>query len=361
MAASRPAQPVDPRPGPTGILCPYCGQVSLNPKRCDACAGFFDPLSRQASQNAMGPWYIRDAKSPFRPGCSFETVRELVKRGRIVRETVIRGPATRQFWNFAGRTPTIANLLGICHNCGGDVSPEAFSCGACGAVFTPETDRQHLGLAPVHLLPGQASPEIIASASGAPARKAVVKTNGPARAAGIPPPNVRAAPGRWMTLGLGIGVLLVVGGVIAGVVYSQGLGERLWSEVTGGAAPEAAPTETHPPPVTVAESPPAEAPSETSGTEGPSGASADSGTTPEPAPAPEAKPRQDAPVPPPVAVDELGAIRATLAAGTDFDQKELLRRIDEIKTRSPGKTAEADALADLVRKRAEQDRLKKLP
>jgi hypothetical protein len=113
----------------------------------------------------MGPWFIRDAGHPFRPGCSFETLREMIRRGKVTRETILRGPTTRQFWTFAGRAPSVANLLGICHNCRGVAGAEEFACRSCGATFAPETDRQHLGLAPVHLLPGQASPEMIAAAS----------------------------------------------------------------------------------------------------------------------------------------------------------------------------------------------------
>src|SRR6185369_16768084 len=112
MSRVRPTQPATP-PAPRGVLCPYCGRISVNPRRCDGCGGFFDPLSRQATQNAMGPWYLRDPAHPFRPGCSYETVRDLVKRGRIRPDTILRGPATRQFWNFAARTPTVANLLGL--------------------------------------------------------------------------------------------------------------------------------------------------------------------------------------------------------------------------------------------------------
>jgi hypothetical protein len=360
MAANRPAQPADPRAGPTGILCPYCGQVSLSPKRCDACAGFFDPLSRQASQNAMGPWFIRDLRGPFRPGCSFETVRELVKRGRIVRETVIRGPATRQFWNFAGRTPTVANLLGLCHNCGGEVPPDAFSCGACGAVFTPETDRQHLGLAPVHLLPGQASPQIIAAASGPP-RKPSSRASAPEpkRAGpGEQPRPVRSSPGPWITLALGLAVLVVIGTIISGAVYTQGLDEQLWAELTGGHGPPAAPAQAEQPPPSAPSAAAESVPSESATPAGPpeTGVGAASGEGPETAPAPALPAETHA-----VAVNELGAIRATLAAGTDFDQAELLRRLDEIKRRIPGKAGEADALAELVRKRAEQSALKRLP
>ncbi len=151
-------------PKPRGMLCPFCGEVSPDLKQCRGCRAFLDPLSRQASQNEMGPWFLRDPAHPFRPGCSFDTIRRMIQRGKIGPMTVIRGPATRQTWSFAGRTPSIANLMGLCHNCQREVSPDAFSCAACGASFAPQTDRQHLGLSPVHLLPGQAPPEAIASA-----------------------------------------------------------------------------------------------------------------------------------------------------------------------------------------------------
>lgn len=161
--APAPAQPAGQAGRMSGVLCPYCGDVSADSRRCQRCGGHFDPLSRQASQNAMGPWFIRDPASPWRPGCSFETLKELIRRRRITRDTVLRGPTTRQFWTFAGRAPSVANLLGVCHSCRADVLPEDFTCRTCGASFSPEADRQHLGLAPVHLLPGQAPPEIIAS------------------------------------------------------------------------------------------------------------------------------------------------------------------------------------------------------
>ena len=147
------------------MLCPYCGEVSRSAARCESCKGYFDPLSRQASQNAMGPWFVLDPSSPTRPGCSYETVRELVRRGRITKATVVRGPSTRQFWNYACRTPGIANLLGECHNCHASVDSGVSECPACGASFSIQHDRQTLGLGPVHLLPGQASADAIVAHS----------------------------------------------------------------------------------------------------------------------------------------------------------------------------------------------------
>jgi hypothetical protein len=212
MAKQRPVQPSDPAARPGGILCPYCGHVSMNPRRCEACSGHFDPLSRQASQNAMGPWFIRDTANPFRPGCSYDTLRELIRRKKIHRNTVIRGPSTRQFWSFAGRTPSVANMLGICHNCQADVDAAAFACQACGAAFSPDTDRQHLGLAPVHLLPGQATPEMIAATTAADRKEN--GGNGPTQDDGDRGSNT----GAW-----------IVGGGAAGIVIALCTAAVIWA------------------------------------------------------------------------------------------------------------------------------------
>lgn len=162
----RPNLPPDPPPPPPairGTLCPYCGTVSSDPRRCDSCRGFFDPLSRQATQNAMGPWFIRDEKQPFRPGCSLQTLIELIAKGKLTAETIVRGPSTRQLWTFAGRAPGISHHLGWCYACRAKASVDARSCASCGASFETGADRQHMGLAPVQLLPSQASPEAIAA------------------------------------------------------------------------------------------------------------------------------------------------------------------------------------------------------
>src|SRR5690606_27434669 len=127
------AHPASPAPAgtsapngapPKRYLCPYCGAVTADARRCSGCGGHLDPLSRQATQNTMGPWHIHDSAQPFRPGCSFATVRKMIERGQIARRTILRGPTTRQFWTFADRTPSVANLLGMCHNCHAEVAPD---------------------------------------------------------------------------------------------------------------------------------------------------------------------------------------------------------------------------------------------
>ncbi len=132
------------------LPCPYCGEANASDTyECGTCAGIFEPLSRQATQNAMGPWFVRDEDSPFAPGCSYETLRKLVKRGRIVATTVVRGPTTNQFWMQAKNTPGVAILMSLCHSCHEHAKPEDFSCEKCGSVLSPATSRDGLGLAPV--------------------------------------------------------------------------------------------------------------------------------------------------------------------------------------------------------------------
>lgn len=146
----------DPQPERL-FVCPYCGGPTPAEARCRACAGPLDPLSRQASQNDMGPWFVRDPASPFRPGFSTRTLRHLVARGRIRPDTVVRGPTTRQFWMPARRAPGVSALLFICHNCQAQTFEGDARCVACDADLALPEDRQSLGLGPIVPVPGQAA------------------------------------------------------------------------------------------------------------------------------------------------------------------------------------------------------------
>lgn len=143
------------------FVCPFCGGATPDLPRCAQCSGPLDPLSRQATQNAMGPWFIRDEQHPFRPGCSYETILSMVARGKIVADTILRGPSTSQFWYPARRVPGVAHKLiagGVCHACQQPINGES-ECPTCGAVFHADPDRQFLGLMPVRALPGSGIPE----------------------------------------------------------------------------------------------------------------------------------------------------------------------------------------------------------
>ena len=175
--------------GPTMVLCPYCGSLSAHNKQCAHCSGHFDLLSRQRSQNAMGPWFIRDVTRPFQPGCSLSTLTRMAQRGRIRPETVIRGPSTRQFWTFAKNTPGIAHLFGECHSCHTSVMPISKLCPSCNASFVADDDRQHMGLSPVHLLPGDADTATIAASLGTKGPTPTIPTQTPLPMPVAPPPQ----------------------------------------------------------------------------------------------------------------------------------------------------------------------------
>lgn len=128
------------------VLCPYCGHAQHGGDRCQVCSGLFEPLSRRATQLAMGPWQIRDKHNPFRPGCCYDIVKKMAAAGKIKSTTVMRGPTTRQFWSIARNVPGISHLIGYCHECGFHVSPSDAKCGDCGAVFVEHRQRNQLGL-----------------------------------------------------------------------------------------------------------------------------------------------------------------------------------------------------------------------
>lgn len=148
------------------VICPYCGETQPAAERCRACGGLFEPLSRQATHNAMGPWFLRDPGKPFHPGCSYETVVKMVDRGQITKYSIVRGPTTRQFWTVAKHVPGVAHLLGYCHNCDTPVKPSDHGCHACGVPFGAYLDRNYMGLPEVRPLPWEADAEEHAGGPG---------------------------------------------------------------------------------------------------------------------------------------------------------------------------------------------------
>ena len=140
------------------IICPYCGDAQPVVERCRSCSGVFESLSRQATHNNMGPWFIRDERRPFTPGCSYETMVKMIQRGRITRLTIVRGPTTRQFWTIAKRVPGLSHRLGFCYECAASVDPHDHACHVCGATFGVILDRNYLGLPEHRPMPWESDP-----------------------------------------------------------------------------------------------------------------------------------------------------------------------------------------------------------
>jgi hypothetical protein len=368
---TRPAVPTVQPSAPQRVLCPYCGEVSTDARRCDLCRGFFDPLSRQATQNAMGPWFIRDDDSPFRPGCSIETLRDLIRRGKVTRDTIIRGPGTKQFWNFAGRTPSIANLLGLCHNCRAASKPDDYSCKACGAVFSPDPDRQHMGLAPVHFLPGEASPEIVAAASlDTPAPVPVPTMPASAIETAVvsvttvekvePVPSVRTVVaverpprslGPWL-VGATVIIVLAMGTVFALVATNTITLPWLMGEPAQGQPAATGPAQVQnlsPEPVDPGATPPPTPATQASPAASPP-ASGDTGPTGAIAPAPEVAPSPS-----------LQAILEPLLGANPFDEAAMLARIEELRKAHPNLSKDLDRWVEAAKRRGELARLKRIP
>jgi len=141
-----PTTPPGDRPVPTAP-CPYCGTTPApDATRCAHCGGLFEPLSRTATQLAMGPWQVRDDTKPFMPGFSAAVLIRQIAAGRVKADTVLRGPSTYQFWMRADQAPGVSRLLGKCHACRADVDKNATSCAKCNAdLFLPE-EPNTLGL-----------------------------------------------------------------------------------------------------------------------------------------------------------------------------------------------------------------------
>lgn len=254
----------DQSPSSTQV-CPYCGAPDAVGDRCGVCRGMLDPLSRQRTQNQMGPWFIRDESRPFFPGCSYSAIVSMVRRNAVKPTTPVRGPTTRQFWRLARDTPGLGHLFGRCHNCYAEVAPASSACSSCGAPFQPEGDREHLGLAPVRPLPGDpvlarqaaagSEPARTESARAGPTHAEPERTEGQATLS--PPVTDQKPPAQNRTVGsglvvgmvlgvvLGLGGLMLIPGVRDGVFGShhQGAGEPNGSEVASLDTQDGAPRE----------------------------------------------------------------------------------------------------------------------
>ncbi len=127
-------------------LCPYCGDWQKSSDRCSTCGGVFDQLSQRATVIAMGPWFVRNKRFPYLPGCSYDVIRKQIEAKRIDASTILRGPTTRQFWSVAKNVPGISHLVGHCWSCGSEAKPGDAKCGNCGSPFGGVEKQNALGL-----------------------------------------------------------------------------------------------------------------------------------------------------------------------------------------------------------------------
>jgi len=181
---------------PDLILCPYCGRMQPVASACSECSGRFDLWSLRATQNDMGAWFVRNSSRPHFVGCSYATLLALVRAGEVGRDTVVRGPSTRQFWTVARRVPGLAHLFGRCHGCQGPVTADSPVCAACGAEPFVERDRNLFGLASIEpverpLSISDDTPSLVKAAFASEGRVYFVRAS-PAAASDRVQPPVRA-------------------------------------------------------------------------------------------------------------------------------------------------------------------------
>ncbi len=91
-------------------------------------------------------------------GCSYETLLRMVAAGDVTRDSILRGPSTRQLWQVARRVPGIAHLVGSCHQCRSKVerregAQPPIRCASCGVSFGAYLDRNWYGLPDINPLP----------------------------------------------------------------------------------------------------------------------------------------------------------------------------------------------------------------
>lgn len=132
---------------PMLALCPYCGDWQKNTDRCSTCGGVFDQLSQRATIIAMGPWFVRNKRFPYLPGCSYDVMRRQIEAGRIDASTILRGPTTRQFWSIARNVPGVSHLVGFCWSCGAAAKANDARCSSCQSPFGGVDAQNALGMA----------------------------------------------------------------------------------------------------------------------------------------------------------------------------------------------------------------------
>ena len=128
------------------LVCPICGEPQQETSTCKVCGVSLKPDGLLLAEGSIGPWWIRDDKTPFCPGMTYDHLADMVTRGDVAGHTILRGPTTRQLWTVASHVQGIAHLLGRCHRCDAHVKPSSRSCDGCNAQFLAYRDRNNLGL-----------------------------------------------------------------------------------------------------------------------------------------------------------------------------------------------------------------------
>jgi tetratricopeptide (TPR) repeat protein len=112
--------------------CVYCGQaVGREVERCPHCKASYSIAVRRASREVEGAWFYLEPRNLSNRGVDFATMLKLIEKGRLKRDSVVRGPTTHQDWMFAAEAPLLSKYLGVCPHCFNPAGPEQEFCANC--------------------------------------------------------------------------------------------------------------------------------------------------------------------------------------------------------------------------------------
>ena len=140
-------------------VCPFCGSPTQVGSSCPRCALEDTAATRNATKLRAGPWYVLQARNPAAPGMNFATLKHLVTRGVVTRDSVVRGPTTNQFWRQASRVRGLSRELGVCHSCQEFVDAGEALCPHCNRPQTLPFDPDVLLDQPREVPPAAGQPE----------------------------------------------------------------------------------------------------------------------------------------------------------------------------------------------------------
>ena len=132
--------------------CVYCGRlIPRDSTRCPECKTNYSAAVRRASREVEGPWYYLEPRNPSNRGVDFRTMLKLIEKGRLRRNSIVRGPTTHQDWMFAAETPLLSKHLGVCPHCFAPARGDQEYCDTC---------HRQLDERPARLKPGVDAPGV---------------------------------------------------------------------------------------------------------------------------------------------------------------------------------------------------------
>ena len=142
--------------------CVFCGRLlPRDSSRCPHCKTSYSPAVRRASREIEGPWFYLEPRNPSNRGVDFRTMLKLIEKGRLRRDSIVRGPPTKQDWVYAAEAPLLSKHLGVCPHCFAGARPDQDYCDTC---------HRTLDERPARLRPGVGQP---GAAAGFPEREAL--------------------------------------------------------------------------------------------------------------------------------------------------------------------------------------------